>query len=221
MRLLRGGALAPEDTRRILSWVAENDEAAIRVWQPPRQVVFGRLDATEPGYETAVERAASHGFETLERRVGGRAVAYTGRTVAFARYEPIDDARRGIGGRYEALSEDVARALDAVGVDARPGEPQDSFCPGEHSLQDGGKLVGLAQRVTEGAAVTAGVLVLDGHEAIGRVLADVYDALAVPFDPDSVGSVQRSGGDVDAVLPTLETALARGTSPSVLHLRQI
>ena len=221
MRLLRGGAVAPEDTKRILSWVSEKNEAAIRVWQPPRQVVFGRLDAAEPGYETAVQRAASHGFETLERSVGGRAVAYTGRTVAFARYEPVDDTRRGIDERYETLSEDVARALDAVGVATRPGEPQDSFCPGDHSLQDDGKLVGLAQRVTDGAAVTAGVLVLDGHEVIGRVLADVYDALAVPFDPDSVGSVERSGGDVDAVLPALETALGRGTSPPTLHLRQI
>jgi octanoyl-[GcvH]:protein N-octanoyltransferase len=225
MRLVRGHAKTPETdrdaSRRVLEWVAEHDETAIRAWQPPRHVAFGRRDANEPGYEEAVQRAIFHNYPAVERSVGGRAVAYTGTTVAFARYEPIDDPRSGIDERYEAMTSDVEVVLERVGVEPTRGEPPHSFCPGDHSLQADGKIVGLAQRVTADAAITSGVLVLDDHEEIAMIIGDVYDALDVPFDPDSVGSIERSGGEVEAVLPALETALQRGESPTVLPLRQI
>ncbi|MFW5937336.1 MAG: lipoyl protein ligase domain-containing protein [Halanaeroarchaeum sp.] len=225
MRLVRGHAKTPETdrdaSRRVLEWVAEHDEPAIRAWQPPRHVAFGRRDANEPGYEAAVERAVHHNYPAVERSVGGRAVAYTGTTVAFARYEPIESARAGIDERYEAMMRDVESALENVGVTATRGEPPNSFCPGEHSLQAAGKIVGLAQRVTADAAITSGVLVLDDHREIATVIGDVYDALGVPFDPDSVGSVERAGGDVESTLPELERALQRGESPTPLPLRQI
>ncbi|MFB6070720.1 MAG: biotin/lipoate A/B protein ligase family protein [Halanaeroarchaeum sp.] len=225
MRVVRGRAKTPETdrdaSRRLLEWVADHREPAIRAWQPPRQVAFGRRDRNEPGYEEAVERARAHNFPAVERNVGGRAVAYTGTTVAFARYEPVEESRRGIDERYERLTEDVEAALDAVGVEAERGEPPDTFCPGEHSLQRDGKLVGLAQRVTAEAAIASGVLVLDDHEVIAAVTADVYHALGVPFDPTTVDSVARAGGDVDGVLPALEEALVRGEETTELALRHI
>ncbi|MGM0398350.1 MAG: lipoate--protein ligase family protein [Halobacteriota archaeon] len=225
MRLVRGTAKTAETdretSRRILEWVAEHEEPAIRAWQPPRHVAFGRRDANESGYDEAVRRARRHNYPAVERSVGGRAVAYTGTTVAFARYEPIEDGRAGIDDRYDRLTADVERALRAVGVETTRGEPPNSFCPGDHSLQDDGKIVGLAQRVTADAAITSGVLVLDDHEEIATVIGDVYDALGVPFDPDSVGSVELAGGDVEGVIPALETALAREESPTPLPLRQI
>ncbi len=78
------------------------------------------------------------------------------------------------------------------------GEPPDSFCPGTHSLQATGKIAGLAQRVRRGVAVTAGVVVVSDHERIADVLEPVYDALGVPFDPNSVGSVASAGGPDDS-----------------------
>ncbi|MFB6093948.1 MAG: lipoate--protein ligase family protein [Halanaeroarchaeum sp.] len=226
MRLVRGRAKTPEtdreSSRRVLSWVDDHDEVAIRAWQPPRHVAFGRRDANEAGYEEAVSRARRHNYPAVERNVGGRAVAYTGTTVAFARYEPIDDARTGIDDRYEALLADAERALAAAGVEADRGEPPNAFCPGDHSLQHGGrKLAGLAQRVTAAAAVTSGILVLDDRVEFATVIGDVYDALGVPFDPATVGSVAHAGGDVEATLPALESALARGATPDPLPLRQI
>ncbi|MFB6068849.1 MAG: biotin/lipoate A/B protein ligase family protein [Halobacterium sp.] len=225
MRVVRGRAKTPETdrdaSRRLLEWVGGNREVAIRAWQPPRQVAFGRRDRNESGYEEAVRRARDHNFPAVARSVGGRAVAYTGTTVAFARYEPVDELRRGIDERYEALTRDVERALATVGVDAERGEPPNAFCPGEHSLQCDGKIAGLAQRVTADAAIASGVLVPDDHEEIAAVTADIYDALGVPFDRDSVGSVEKAGGDVEGVLPALESALARGEEPTELPLRQI
>jgi len=182
-------------------------EPTLRVWCPHRQVAFGRRDRRAEGYDRAREAAADRGYAVLERQVGGRAVAYTGHTVAFALAEPTGRVREGIGERYDRVSEAVQRALATVGVDAREGEPADSFCPGAHSLQADGKVVGIAQRVRQDVALTAGIAVLRDHTGIGDVLAPVYEALGVPFDPESVGSVVRAGGDPAGVVDALETEL--------------
>jgi len=217
------GTPASRDTdhavaRDLLDWVREREEPAVRVWAPGRVVAFGRRDANEDDYEAAVAAASDRGFPTVERRVGGRAVAYTDSTLAFARITPTEDIRTGLTERYDAMVADVVDALQAVGVgDARGGEPPDSFCPGDHSVRaDCGKVAGVAQRVTKGAALTSGVLVVDDRDAIAGVLADVYPALGVPFDPDSVGSVAAAGGDPERVRDELEEALVGDAETEVV-----
>ncbi|WP_324665567.1 lipoyl protein ligase domain-containing protein [Haloarcula sediminis] len=217
MRLLRGRASDPERdyqrTRRMVARAADDAEPALRVWCPHRQVAFGRRDRRAEGYDRARGAARDRGYAVLEREVGGRAVAYTGSTVAFALAEPTGESRErpagrgGIGHRYDRVSGAVQRALATVGVEASAGEPTDSFCPGAHSLQADGKLVGIAQRVRQAVALIAGIVVVRDHAAIADVLAPVYDALDVPFDPDTVGSVARAGGDTAGVIDALTTAL--------------
>jgi lipoate-protein ligase A len=216
MRVLRGRAASVDADRDVtaemLTTVGETREQAVRVWHPHRQVAFGRRDSGEVGYEAARDAARDHGFPPVERRVGGRAVAYADTTLAFAFAEPVADLREGLDERYERATAAVERALRDVGVDAERGEPDDAFCPGTHSLQSDGKLVGIAQRVRSDAALTAGVVVVDDREAIAAVLADVYGALGLPFAPDSVGSVARAGGDGDpeAVRRATERAAVGG-----------
>lgn len=219
MRVYRGRADTIERDRqvseRVVDCVRTDGDPAVRVWTPHRQVAFGRRDAREAGYECARECASDRGFVPVEREVGGRAVAYTGTTVAFARVTPVEDPRSGLQGRYDAASGDLRDALGTLGVEASAGEPPDSFCPGAHSLQttapDGRarKLAGLAQRVHREVAVVAGVLVVADHAAIADVLAPVYDALGVSFDPETVGSVARAGetGDSETVVDAVERAL--------------
>jgi len=214
MRVVRGQAASEDEdraaTRRLVESVGESGEPAVRVWQPTRQVAFGRRDAQSDGYEAARDAARDHGFAPVERSVGGRAVAYTGTTVAFARVEPVEDIRTGLGERYESLASDVQRACWRLSVPVQRGEPANSFCPGAHSLQYEGKLAGIAQRITSTAALVSGVLVVDGHDEIAAVLDDIYGALDVPFDPDTVGSLERGGGETQSarVLGELEAALA-------------
>lgn len=213
MRLLRGRAADPvadyERTKEMTTAVASQRQPALRVWTPHRLVAFGRRDAASDGYERACDAATDRDYAVIEREVGGRAVAYTGSTIAFALAEPTEDGRAGIQDRYAAASDTVRRALAAVGVDAREGEPPDSFCPGTHSLQASGKLVGLAQRAQREVALTAGIVVVCDHDEIGAVLEPVYEALGVPFDPETVGSVARAGGpsDPQPVIDALEDAL--------------
>ncbi|MFC6954041.1 lipoate--protein ligase family protein [Halorubellus litoreus] len=217
-------ALADGDaTARLRDRVADTGQPAVRVWAPARIVAFGRRDTRSEGYDAAAAAAREHGFEPVERSVGGRAVAYDGATtLAFARITPVDGVRGGLDERYDALSRDVRDALSALGVDAVDGEPPDSFCPGQHSLRaaGNGKLAGLAQRVTQGAAITSGVLTVANRDELAAVLAPVYRALDVPFDPASVGSVASAGGpsDPDRVRRALEDALVDGSEREVVSV---
>lgn len=218
MRVYRGRAETIAADRaaseRIAERVASEGEPAVRVWRPPRQIAFGRRDASAEGYDHARGLAADHDFPPVEREVGGRAVAYTGTTVAFARVTPVDDLRSGVKNRYEQATDDLLTALADLGVEAREGEPADSFCPGSHSVQadaegQARKLAGLAQRVRADAAVVAGVLPVRDHGEIARVLDPLYDALDVAFDPETVGSVAMCDGRSDpaVVVRTVEDAV--------------
>ena len=225
MRVYRGEFATPAADRKptadLLASAADG-VPAVRVTAPPRQVAFGRRDARESGYERAKRAARDAGFPAVERDVGGRAVAYTGATLSFGVAVPTGDGRGSIDSRYEVATEALRGALRGLGADVVRGEPPAAFCPGDHSLRvageanatDGGKIAGLAQRVRADAALVAGVLVVSADDPgpIARVTDPVYDALDVPFDPDSVGSVADAGGpgDPDAVARAVEDAFVEG-----------
>jgi octanoyl-[GcvH]:protein N-octanoyltransferase len=224
MRVLRGRAADPAAdravTRGLLERTADTGAPVLRVWRPHRSVAFGRRDANRDGYDRARRAARSRGYATVERSVGGRAVAFTGSTVAFVRAEPVAEARTGIQARYDRATGEVVAALASLGVAVEPGEPEGAFCPGTHSLSAEGKVVGLAQRVRSEVALVSGVVVACDHEQLGAVLEPVYGALDIPFEPAAVGSVARAGGpaDPEAVVTALQGALAE--DPTVEHVRE-
>lgn len=197
-------------TRAMVAEAGERDQPALRVWRPGTQLAFGRRDRRTDGYEAARAAADAHGFPPVERSVGGRAVAYADRTLAFAYAVPVADNRRGLDDRYETAVERTVGALRDCGARVEAGEPADAYCPGDHSVRaaGGGKIAGIAQRVRRGAALVAGSVTVADEEPIGRVLCDVYDAMSVAFDPASVGSVAAAGGPSDPtpVRRALETA---------------
>lgn len=216
MRVLRGRAATVDAdgaaTDAMVERAGETGEPVLRVWTPHRQVAFGRRDARAEGYERARRLARRQGYPPVERRVGGRAVAFTGSTVSFAHADPTAGGRTGIQSQYEDALARLQKALAAVDVDARPGEPDRSFCPGTHSLQAGGKVAGLAQRVRQDLTLLGGLVVVRDADRIGRVLGPVYAALDIAFDPDSVGSVAAGGGEADpsAVARAIADAFADG-----------
>lgn len=224
MRVLRGRAETRNDDRQVtaamLTETADTGEAAVRVWTPHRQIAFGRRDTRAEKFDVAKSVARSCDFEPLERSVGGRAVAYTGTTVAFATTVPLEDMRTGMEERYAETTETLQRAFWRLGVPAQRGEPSRSFCPGDYSLQWKGKIAGIAQRVRTGAALVSGVVVVDDHEEIAAVLDPIYAALDVPFNPDSVGSVAKAGGDGDpkVVAETIEAMLVGDADATVEHV---
>jgi octanoyl-[GcvH]:protein N-octanoyltransferase len=193
--------------------LAERGESVFRAWPPHRQVAFGRRDTAADGYDHACTEARERGYTPIERQVGGRAVAYTGTVLAFS-YVVLNEESDGIQSRYQRTTARLKRALEGLGATVDRGEPAAAFCPGDHSLQQDGKLAGIAQRVRRETAVVGGCLVVReaDERALGDVLDPIYAALDVPFDPESVGSVEGAGGpgEPDTVIEALEAAFADG-----------
>jgi lipoate-protein ligase A len=184
----------------------------LRIHRPGRVVAFGPLDRLAPGFGQAIEAASARGFGSVLRLAGGRAAVFHEDTVAFAWVVPEPSPRAGITARFGAMAAVVERALRSLGVDARIGDVPGEYCPGEYSVNAGGrvKLAGIGQRLIAGAAHVGGVLVVDGVDPIREVLDPVNRALGVEWDPATVGSVREEAPGVawDDVARALVEAFA-------------
>lgn len=229
MRLVRGSVSdVVRDravTNALVDLASETGESVVRAWTPPRQVAFGRRDTSADGYARAREIAVERGYEPVERAVGGSAVAYTGRTVAFAHAVPLGGGRGGIDRRYRETTDSLVRALDDVGATVSRGEPDRSFCPGDHSIQGSGKIAGIAQRVRKESALVGGCVIVCSADrtSIADVLEPLYAELDIPFDPDSIGSVASAGGPEDerSVIDAIENVLTTGVDPTVVSAAEL
>jgi octanoyl-[GcvH]:protein N-octanoyltransferase len=180
-------------SRATLELVSGGDlPETLRLHRPGAMVAFGPRDLVEPGAPAAVAAATARGFAAVERLAGGRAAVFHEGTVALSWAIPDATPREGIRARFELLAEIVADSLRSLGVDARVGEVPGEYCPGEHSVNARGerKLMGVGQRVVVRAAHVGGVVVVSGADRVRDVLAPVYSALEMSWDPATVGSVE-------------------------------
>jgi octanoyl-[GcvH]:protein N-octanoyltransferase len=185
----------------------------VRCYRPTAPVVvFGRRDTRLPGFAGAVASARAAGFEPLVRATGGRAVAYTDAALVVDHVRHDTDAPGGLDGRFERFGGRFVDVFRRFGVDARIGAVPGEYCPGEHSVNARGaaKLVGTSQRVVRNAWLFSSLVVLGDHDRTAPVLADVYGALGLPFDPASVGSLagEVPGLDLEAVVRAVLQAYA-------------
>jgi len=176
-------------------------------------VAFGKRDAVAPGWAAAVSAARAAGFEPTVRLAGGRAAVFHEGTMEIGHAVPDAEPRAGIHARFRNTAERLARALVRLGVDARVGEVEREYCPGRYSVNARGavKLAGIGQRVIGGGSHTGVVLVVDGERRVNDVLAPVYDALGLDWDPAATGSVTAEAPDAswDAVRDALVAEYAR------------
>jgi octanoyl-[GcvH]:protein N-octanoyltransferase len=163
----------------------------LRLYRPGPVVAFGPRDRVSPGFADAVAAARILGFGTVERLAGGRAAVFHQGTVAFSWAIPDPRARKGIRPRFQAAAEIVVDGIRSLGVDARIGEVPGEYCPGEHSINARGrtKLMGVGQRIIDGAAHVGGVIVVTGATRVREVLLPVNEALGLDWDPGTVGSL--------------------------------
>lgn len=164
----------------------------VRLVETGRAVTFGKLDLLSEGYEDAAGAARALGFEPVVRLAGGRAAVFHEGTLSLGHALRDPDPRPGIRSRFDDTSGRVASALRRLGVDARVGEVPGEYCPGGYSVNARGrtKLAGVGQRVVSGAAYVGAVIVVAGADRIRAVLAPVYDALGLAWDPAAVGAVE-------------------------------
>jgi lipoate-protein ligase A len=175
----------------------------LRFYRPPATVAFGRQDAFLPGFAEAAAAARDHGFTPVLRAPGGHAAAYDERSLVLDEVLAERDSITGIHARFADRAQSQAQALRRLGVDAQIGKVAGEYCPGDFTVSAGGrtKLVGAAQRVVRGGWLFSTVVVVEGEDRIRAVLDDVYAALALDWDPQTVGSVAAEvpGTSVDDV----------------------
>jgi octanoyl-[GcvH]:protein N-octanoyltransferase len=184
---------------------------SLRLYRPENVLLFSSLDARRRGYERAVEIAEAAGFATAIRLAGGHAAAFLEESLAFAWAIPDDDARNHIRPRFEALANLIATALCRLGLDARVGEIPGEYCPGEFSVNIGGrvKVMGVGQRVIRGGAHIGGVLTIAQSDQLRAALIPVYEALELDFRPETAGGVQEfdTSLGVDDIMNSLTSVL--------------
>jgi len=209
-------ALDTAVSRALLEAVASGERPeTLRLYRPDDVLAFSGLDATSAGFAQAVEAARAAGFAPALRLAGGRAAVFHSETLAFAWAMPVPELRAGIQERFDAVAAIVAAGLARLGVDARVGEVPGEYCPGSHSVNARGrvKLMGVGQRVVRGAAHVGGVIVVGGSARVRAVLAPVYAAMGLAFDPATAGAVEDEarGATRDQVAEALLAELrARG-----------
>lgn len=182
----------------ILSAVSAGEMGAMfRLYVPGPILAFGLADRVADGYRFAVRAAEAHGFSPVERLAGGRAAVFHEQTLAFAWTVPEPEPKTGIQERFQMISEIMVDAFNSLGIDARIGQLPAEYCPGEWSVNVGGrvKVMGVGQRLVRKAAHVGGVVVVDDGYRIRDVLIPTYRALRLDWDPRTAGSLaDRSPG---------------------------
>ncbi|HEY5855748.1 MAG TPA: lipoate--protein ligase family protein [Aldersonia sp.] len=173
-------------------------DRVVRIYSPAPTVAFGRLDANRPQFGEVAATTRQHGFAPVVRGTGGRAAAYHEQTVVLEIIAPDDEGPAGVKPRFGRFAGDLVEVLQALGVDARIGPVPGEYCPGDWTVNGAGrvKLAGTAQRVMARAWMIGAELVVTNADPIRAVLADVYAALELDFDPATAASVADLQPDV-------------------------
>ncbi len=172
----------------------------LRTYRPAPTVSFSRRDTTTPGYLRAVAAAEARGFQPAVRSPGGRAAAYHRSCLCFEMVLP-DSGDRNPVQQISALGDVLAAVLRDLGVDARVGAVPGEYCPGRYSVNGGGvaKIVGTAGRRVRGAILLGGSIVVADPDPLREVLGDVYGALNLPLDLETISAAVDFGCRTDSV----------------------
>jgi len=184
--------MGPALSRVLLDQVATGERGpTVRLSRPARVVAFGRRDLNSPGYLEAVACAREAGFGAMERIAGGRAAAYSEGTLSLTITLPDEAPARRTSARFEYAAGIARDALRDLGIDARIGEVEGEYCPGAFNVSSGGrsKLVGIGQRMIQGAAHIGFVIAVRDAALIREVLDPVYAALGLEWNPATVGAI--------------------------------
>ncbi|WP_143091640.1 lipoyl protein ligase domain-containing protein [Lentzea albida] len=155
-------------------------------------VAFSGRDLRSPGITDATEVARAAGFEPVVRSPGGRMVAYDSGAVVIDHLDSTTDIRHAGSATFAANAESHVRVLRGLGdVDARIGEVDGEYCPGEYSINVGGdtKVVGSAQRVTSTGSLFSTVVQVEVSDRVRAVIADVSKALGYDLRESSIAGL--------------------------------
>ncbi|WP_143467231.1 lipoyl protein ligase domain-containing protein [Lentzea kentuckyensis] len=155
-------------------------------------VAFSGRDLRSPGIAAATRVARAAGFEPVVRSPGGRMVAYDSGAVVIDHLDRTTGIRHSGSATFAANAESHVRVLRGLGdVDARVGEVDGEYCPGEYSINVGGttKIVGSAQRVTATGSLFSTVVQVAVSDRVRAVITEVSEALGYDLRESSIAGL--------------------------------
>ncbi len=155
-------------------------------------VAFSGRDLRSPGIGAATEVARAAGFEAVVRSPGGRMVAYDSGAVVIDHLDRTTGIRHAGSATFAANAAQHAEVLRGLGdIDARVGEVDGEYCPGEYSVNVAGtvKVVGSAQRVTSTGSLFSTVVQVVVSDRVRAVIADVSEALGYELRQSSIAGL--------------------------------
>lgn len=155
-------------------------------------VAFTSRDLRSPGIDRAVAIARRSGFETAVRSPGGRMVAYDSGAVVIdhlTRTSGLRGAGEEVFARNAASHAEVLRGIG--GLDARVGEVEGEYCPGQYSVNVAGqvKIIGSAQRVVSTGTLFSTVVQVAVTDPVRAVIVAVSQALGYPLRVGTIGGL--------------------------------
>jgi octanoyl-[GcvH]:protein N-octanoyltransferase len=151
-------------------------------------VAFSSKDLRSPGIVRATRIARDAGFAAVVRSPGGRMVAYDSGAVVIDHLSRSTDLRQAGPSTFAHHAGAHADVLRTLGIDARVGEVEGEYCPGEYSVNVGGqaKIAGSAQRVTGTGALFSTVVQVAVADAVREVIVAISDALGYRLRETSI-----------------------------------
>jgi lipoate-protein ligase A len=126
------------------------------------------------------------------RAPGGRAAAFHEQALCLDLAVADPRPREGTEQRFADLAQLLVEALGTLGVRAGVGAVPGEYCPGRFSVHGAGrKLAGTAQRVLGKGWCVGAVVVVGDAPRVRGVVGQVYEALGLACDVETVGSVDE------------------------------
>jgi octanoyl-[GcvH]:protein N-octanoyltransferase len=184
--------------RRILTGLNDGGPGSLRIYRPQPTAAFAPRDTTLAAYAEAAEAMRRLGFTPVERWAGGQLAVYDARAVVIDLVVPHDEPRHDVIERFRIFSSAIAEALRVFSIDARVGQVEGEYCPGDYSVNADGriKLAGVAQRVVRKGYHLGAVISLETSEQAREAVSKAYRIYGFPFAPESFGSIADVAGRV-------------------------
>ncbi|CAI6085763.1 hypothetical protein PAECIP112173_04753 [Paenibacillus sp. JJ-100] len=142
------------------------------IWRHPDAFVAGLRDRRLPRAVEAMERIRSKGIAVCVRPSGGAAVPLNPGVVNVSLILPNPEHAMNIHDDFREMASIIAESLTPWSAQAKTGEVQGAFCPGDYDVSVGGlKFCGIAQRRQAKAYIITAFIIVEGQG--DKLAADV------------------------------------------------
>ncbi|WP_211748382.1 lipoate--protein ligase family protein [Paenibacillus sp. Marseille-Q4541] len=150
------------------------------LWRHENALVIGLRDRRLKGAEKVLRAYEEAGLVTCVRPSGGAAVKLTPGVVNVSLIMPNPDHAINIHDDFKRMVSYIQEALLPWGIEAKAGEIEGAFCPGDYDVSIAGrKFCGIAQRrLAKAYLITAFIIVEDDGDELAAEVRNFYDAAA-------------------------------------------